>query len=1351
MKKYFWMAMVGLMTFMTPKSSSAFLSKAIEEAYNVIPISPVVNFAEDLTETGKMLGKTYAQVQSLTNQIKKDATSLKSSLTSAFSSMGINFIFTNIGGTQNTLMCGSVLGSVNVTKMSLKLQEILLSYKPGQKELVQRRRQSFYMDNIYNIYAAIQVMKDELSDGGEIGSKIISAKECCSQGGQGEACGVEGNNEILAKYGYALSTLEDLIKMWERVAALKAQKQAIDVIMSIEVQPEVKKDNKKDNKVSLISLPTSEVLYSSHRTTLSVPMGYAQMLYKSNRSSLSDVEQTKDETQKAKKSRFSGMGLNFVAPKMSDDTSPMLDNIENMEAFNELSQVEDAVSETLSLHNFIRDIDNYRATAEQYKSMQENYQKKLNMLRDSNQCGKKYIGRYFNSVDQTWSGIALNNNNVNDYDLRKGISGWAFNAYEVAKGAETTVNEDEEGNASYSDNSAVQVDDLETDNDTIDDADVADNTKGADLEESESKVKKNKDSYDKGEGVSASTSDKTKEENRKATMLAWQIGAEASKDLSKNASSWGTPNNRKMIWNDTKIFYNQYLQNKYGRKNLDNQEGNIRAYLKRFTESDVVDVILSALSNAEEPLSLSQTEYQTQLNEKYAAVDTALQTLFSQNSAASTQADANLLQQQKNLKAQIDEISAKIKSLSDEVGDIASNSEDQSFAEMDSASSKELNYLDDSASKNKLQKYDEISSEMSGKVAQNKKDNNFDALKKQLDQAKSQRDALQKQMHNLEQQIEDSKAEKQSSGETAGSSIPQSVWALYNGFNQEKSRILQQYTQNLGERFNSVSQILNIIPDDLPSFKEAVTSAAGEIVTEIMGNIDSIVDDAYSQMLALGDDLYLPTSAAQVASIHQNMINRLKAMTITKSVFGYSLKDLVVFADLATLDTSPETEGFFVGALPRARDLKAPYPMSDLSQPPVREVFHFDMTDYSNVKAYSSKNYNTYNNKKSKLKLPMYDKDELLADMRKLRGISRGDFLNYGGEIPKIWQLMLQDYSFIEKKFNLQSALTQGCESAAFLRGGIMPCRIGDTGVVLDVNVVKEEDEDNEGSYIYTYDNDDDQYIRRTDLNPQNLPKCLLIELKKSKPFLTFYDGNVNIDSSIFGNDNEPAETNCPYSELGMLLDADENNNISFKSTVYEVFNDSFKIEDTSPKKLSQDQKNQLAIAQQAELSRNQIGDFLRQAESEKKMKQSLEEMKQKYDDQIKELRELLAGYGFTVSNDYDLTKQADYNLTISRLKAAKNQSLNKVNTLLGQIKVDNNNKPAKVKKDTIDKIVSVLQLDTEADLELSMSSADDNDINAELKRAKADREATEKYQKKVKDENSEEYKDLEEAYCANY
>lgn len=1344
MKKIISVILIIMTMTVMPKSSSAFLAKAIEEAYNVIPISPVINFGEDITETGKMINKTYAQVQSLTTQIKKDSTSIKSSISSLFPSNGLNFLLNNITSGKNTLMCGSVLGDINIAKMSKKMKEVLLTYSSSQpKDLVKERLKSFYMDNIYNIYAALQVMKYEMDEvNGAVGSKIASLDICvrASAGGDLSKCvsgdysgeSEEGKNESIAKYGYVLSALEDLLKMWERVAALKAQMKALEVIKSLEIMP-------KNKKSEQAFLNNNSILQSSYSIGYSEPLGFAQMVYKSSEKNLDKVEEaSEDAKQNSPKSRFTGAGFVFTSPEPSADESPMTKNSEKMEAFNNLAEVEDAVSETIDIHNSIKDVDSYRTTAQQYKDMKEKYRKKLSILNESNQCGRGYISRYFTSVDQTWSGVALDANNVNNYDLRKGISGWAFNAYEVAKGAETTVNENENGEISYSDNSSVQADDMETE--TLEDDDTSDVNKGADLEEADSKVQQNKDSYNNGEGVSASTSEKTQEENRKAKILAWQIGAEASKALGADAAAWGNPTNRKMIWNDTKYFYNQYLREKYK---------NIKNYLQnRYKQADVVDVFISLLNGAADQLDISQTEYQTQLREKYAAANTAIQALLTQSDEGNTLVNPDLLQQKASLKAQIDELSAEIKKTSDEVSDINDNSEENSFEAADKASSKDVNFLDDSTPKQELQDNNQIFSDLSAKTATNKSSSNLGELKGKLGSAKIQRDILQNRLKEINQQIEADKANKQSERNSVVSPVRQGINAIVAGFSSEVGSLAQQYIGDVDSRFDTA--LANISESvDAVTLKGLIQTAADEVINEIMGSVESIVNDAYSSMIALGEDLYLPSSSSQVASIHQDMIDRLKALTITKSVAGYSLSNMLVFSDLATLDVSPETEGFFVGALPRERDLKSPYPMTDLSQPPVREVFHFDMTDYSNVKAYSASYYNAYLQNKRRLKNPLADHDAAKAAMLKLRGISRGDFLNYGGEIPAIWQLMLQDNAFIEKQYDLSSALNQGCEAAAFLRGGIMPCRVGDSGIVLDVNVIKEEDDDE--NIIYTYDNDDDQYVKRTDLDVQSLPKCLLIDIKKNKPYHTFHDDYVNTYSNIFGNDKEPAEVNCPYSELGILLEADGNNNLFIKSTVYEVFNDSFRIEDTGSDDLSRDQKNQLAIAQQAELSRNQIGDFLRQAESEKKMKLTLDEMKQKYDEQINELKKLLSNYGYTLQDNYDITKDDDYNLTINKLKQAKNKSLQKASNLLQKVEVNNDNQPALTKKNSIDKLLEILQKDKEADLELSMSSAEENNLDEEFRRVKADKNATEKYNKKVKEENKGEFKDLEEAYCANY
>jgi hypothetical protein len=73
--------------------------------------------------------------------------------------------------------------------------------------------------------------------------------------------------------------------------------------------------------------------------------------------------------------------------------------------------------------------------------------------------------------------------------------------------------------------------------------------------------------------------------------------------------------------------------------------------------------------------------------------------------------------------------------------------------------------------------------------------------------------------------------------------------------------------------------------------------------------------------------------------------------------------------------------------------------------------------------------------------------NETMAKLSKQkRAIDKKFFLEYGGDIPLIWQTILSDYPFMESTYPLQEALggeNDECERSTFSRGGIMPCLYG--------------------------------------------------------------------------------------------------------------------------------------------------------------------------------------------------------------------------------------------------------------------------------------------------------------------
>lgn len=60
-------------------------------------------------------------------------------------------------------------------------------------------------------------------------------------------------------------------------------------------------------------------------------------------------------------------------------------------------------------------------------------------------------------------------------------------------------------------------------------------------------------------------------------------------------------------------------------------------------------------------------------------------------------------------------------------------------------------------------------------------------------------------------------------------------------------------------------------------------------------------------------------------------------------------------------------------------------------------------------------------------------------------------FLNYGEEIPTIWQKMLQENIFVEREVDLAAILEAGSgREGAFMRGGRYPCKLGEKIIDID-------------------------------------------------------------------------------------------------------------------------------------------------------------------------------------------------------------------------------------------------------------------------------------------------------------
>ena len=216
-----------------------------------------------------------------------------------------------------------------------------------------------------------------------------------------------------------------------------------------------------------------------------------------------------------------------------------------------------------------------------------------------------------------------------------------------------------------------------------------------------------------------------------------------------------------------------------------------------------------------------------------------------------------------------------------------------------------------------------------------------------------------------------------------------------------------------------------------------------------------------------------------------------------------------------------------------------------------------------------------------------------------------------------------------------------------------------------------------------------------------------------------------------------------------MLFEADKHNNLFLRKNVFKNFNRINRRDGKDINKMLAPAKRNLAAARHSELSRNQIGDFLKQAEGEKSAKENLEEAKAEYENSMVTVYDLFKEYGFTPSANFNLANKDDYKQAEKTLKNLKKQRLDKAEQALKSISVENN-APAQEKNRNLLKLIKFMRTDIESVLKLSMADADSNDLALRLAKEIVNEKVLGAFKKK-NEEEKEDFSDIEEAYCAIY
>ena len=1175
-------------------------------------------------------------------------------------------------------------------------------------------KEEFYKDTVIEIFTAAGALQEELEK--NIQPAIDKSIGCIK--GERTDCGndntPEGNNDAIFMEGLAFKTVDNLYQTLLKVTALKAQFIAAKVIYQTKPLAYVEgvKDQTADTsgaaeeaaaqaaaaeeatgaeggseqstETQAFAFPLSKV-YAQAAIHHSELLSFAQVgMTQSKKSSVLSLSQVESAVTLSndKSQQYVDGALTFVVPDASPEKHAYIYEEDKMAELDKLEPIDEEVNKARDVHNLIHGLSDYKNAAESVQEMREKYEKALISLKKADSCAKSYIGRHFSNASSVWGGGA----NVTDYDSRSGISGWAYKAYEAAKAAETTE-------TSSSDIIAMDID-----YENVDLSDPTDTKKNMAEIEDQGSLSPGK-----------SKEEKAVAEARASRMLSWQIGSEASKMLAADSAKWGkelkTP--AFSVWQDVKSFYNQYLDKKYA---------NIKSYLTSFTKNDVLAVVAERLKGGEASIdnTLRRKEavaLEEQLSTEIQEADSKGEQTLSGYEEDYQSGLAALQAQRKALVSRLDNASAELKTESDVLSDLRNQAREDAGATMrEKVTAKEdfPSSLEASPSGNTsiaaVEDYEELSASFSSNVSENKASSGIEEQEKKVERQKQVVSSLDKQLEELDNKIKSYRLKAQSG-----------ILGLRLSREETKSSLIKQATEMLsksdGDYAKDVKSNLLSILQDYPLNQEVglivtpetvyqgLENSAQRALDTLYSQVEERVNQARKQISALGDNLYNPEYHEQIDQIHQSMIKDIKAMAISVNAIGISaIRGIELYGKLLTADTSAEEEDYFVGRPAKARDLKAPKEIFIENLPPLREVFHFDETDFQNVKPFVEGNTKTST-------------------------ILNSDFLNVGGEIPKVWQYMLRSHSYVEADMDLKKALNEGCAQVSFFRGGAMPCKVKNSAIIVDM--------DGEGNYIRSSATGD-------------LPECSYIEARSGNIYHTRREVSIKL-----GNGEGENSKDCAYSELGTLFEANDEGNLLFRQPTYNAYYTLLDELNNSEDELSNDKKKKLAAYDRAPLAFNQIGEFLVYAENERNMKEQLEEAEKQYNELLEKLYATLREYGYEPSSSLDLAKESDYNLVRNKLNNIKNSAITEALSQIEEIDIVDNDVVTE-RIESLKNIISALQKDKEEMTIIGGVVEDQNNLDEEIKTSKVNEDVADKFINSL-NKASDSINLPEAPYCATY
>ncbi len=272
---------------------------------------------------------------------------------------------------------------------------------------------------------------------------------------------------------------------------------------------------------------------------------------------------TKDEIEQEDKEFFgdykfdvkANSTLTYETAEKPDIESAFTGSEEEFRKLKELEAVAETMRKSMTAHNLKQSLPSFREAFVSYQRAVKRHDLAVEKVKTSDKCAVNYLDRYYPSGAKVWYGGAAPSN-VTDYASRKGVSGWAYKAFQTAKALQSDdISPDD-----------LEKSDFDAEDDTGEDVDATVQNSKAKLKQKHSRDEDSDGSSSVAGAGSPSRQEQIKKNEHLKDKFNFLIGAAVAKKLAQDqytTQSWGKPKRKFPIWNDQKKFYDQYLEKKY--------------------------------------------------------------------------------------------------------------------------------------------------------------------------------------------------------------------------------------------------------------------------------------------------------------------------------------------------------------------------------------------------------------------------------------------------------------------------------------------------------------------------------------------------------------------------------------------------------------------------------------------------------------------------------------------------------------------------------------------------------------------------------------------------------------------